>query len=80
MFLARWPNLSVPVVSSSLSLAGEQVMISAVLALPPRDSYKTLVSLESRYGTCVDLPSVSALITWPNVLSDLLIVFASSSV
>ena len=45
--LALYPNLNVEVVSSSLSLAGEQVMIKAVLAFPPRDSYNTLVNLLS---------------------------------
>ena len=54
-------------------------MISAVLALPPSESCSTRVSFESRYGTCVDLPSVSALITCPRALRDLLIFFASSS-
>lgn len=48
IFLARWPNFSVLTVSSSLSLAGEHVMIRAVRALPPSDSYKTRVSLLSR--------------------------------
>ena len=80
IFLALLPNFKVDIVSSSLNLAGLQVIISAVLELPPNDSYKILVSLESRYGTWVDLPSVKLLITKPNVLKDLLIIFASSSV
>ena len=51
IFLALLPNFKVDIVSSSLNLAGLQVIISAVLELPPNDSYKILVSLESRYGT-----------------------------
>jgi len=42
------------------------VIISVVLALPPKDSYKILVNLLSLYGICLDLPSVSELITLPN--------------
>lgn len=47
IFLALTPNLRVEVVSSILSAAGEQLIISAVFEFPPSDSYKTLVSLES---------------------------------
>ena len=59
MRLALAPNLRVESVSSRLYLAGLQVMIRLVCALPPRDSCKTLVNLLSLYGICVDLPSVS---------------------
>ncbi len=37
-----------------------------VLALPPRESCSSRVSLESRYGMCVERPSTSADITLPN--------------
>lgn len=48
--LARLPNSSVDLVSDSLKLAGEQQMTMVVRALPPRDSCRIRVSLESRYG------------------------------
>mmetsp|Transcript_22786 Transcript_22786/g.77558 ORF Transcript_22786/g.77558 Transcript_22786/m.77558 type:complete len:201 (-) Transcript_22786:1063-1665(-) len=38
IILARWPNRKVLMVSCSLKFDGEQVMISEVFALPPRDS------------------------------------------
>jgi len=38
IFFALAPNLRVEIVSSSLKLEGEQVMIRQVLELPPRDS------------------------------------------
>lgn len=42
------PKSKVDFVSDSLKLAGEQQMIIVVLALPPKDSCRILVSLESR--------------------------------
>ena len=48
---ARMPNLRVEMVSASLNADGEQVIIRAVLALPPSESCSTRVSLESLYGT-----------------------------
>ena len=38
IILARAPNFKVEIVSSKLNLAGDAVMISDVLELPPRDS------------------------------------------
>lgn len=70
------PNLSVDSVSEELKLLGEQVIIKQVLALPPSDSWSTLVSLLSLYGTYLLTPSVSLLITMPRVVKDLLIVIA----
>ncbi len=67
IFLAETPNLKVDIVYDKLYIWGEQVIISVVLEFPPNDYCKTLVNLESRYGTCVDLPSVNAFITFPNV-------------
>ena len=55
-------------------------MMRHVFALPPKDSWRTRVNLESLYGMCWDLPSVRLFMTRPNVVSDLLIVFASSNV
>ena len=46
-FFALAPKRSDESVSSSLSLLGEQVIISAVLELPPRLSCSTRVSFES---------------------------------
>ena len=77
MAFALTPNLSVLIDSDSLKIEGEQVMISVVLELPPNESYKILVSLESLYGTCVLFPSVSELMTFPSTESDVLIFFAS---
>ena len=78
--LARLPNLRVLIVSALLSIEGLQVMIRQVFALPPRDSYNTLVNFESLYGIWVLFPSVKAVITIPNPVRDLLIIFASSKV
>jgi len=38
IFFARAPNQRVEIVSSSLKLEGEHVMIKQVLELPPSDS------------------------------------------
>lgn len=48
MLLARIPKRRVESVSDSLYEAGEQLMISVVRELPPRDSWRIRVSLESR--------------------------------
>jgi len=48
IFLAAVPNLRVVIVSASLYGEGEQVIISAVFEFPPRDSDKSLVSLDSQ--------------------------------
>lgn len=53
---------------------------SVVLQLPPRESSRMRVSLESRYGTWPrPLASVSALMTLPRALRDWLIFLLSSS-
>jgi len=52
--LARIPNLNVDKVSGSLKDEGEQLIISVVRELPPSDSWRMRVNLESRYGMCVD--------------------------
>jgi hypothetical protein len=52
------------------------VAIMTVLVLPPNESFKILVSLESRYGMCSFLPSTNADITFPNALKDKLILAA----
>jgi hypothetical protein len=75
--LALCPNFNVLLVSSSLKIEGEQVIINDVLELPPSVSYSMWVNLESLYGICDDLPSVSLKITKPRVVSDLLIFYAS---
>ena len=67
---ARYPNRHVDSVSWSLKGCGLHVMIRHVLELPPSDSDSILVSLDSRYGMCVLLRVVSALITLPSVVSD----------
>jgi hypothetical protein len=56
-------------------------MMRAVLAFPPKDSESSLVSLDSLYGTkLLSLPSVRALITFPKVVRERLIPFASFKV
>eukprot|EP00961_Rhodomonas_salina_P000879 12600-Rhodomonas_salina.2 len=47
-----------------------------VLELPPMEFFKRNVSLESRYGTCL-LPAASAMITFPNAVSERLMFVAS---
>mmetsp|Transcript_29973 Transcript_29973/g.88969 ORF Transcript_29973/g.88969 Transcript_29973/m.88969 type:complete len:209 (-) Transcript_29973:603-1229(-) len=79
IIFARWPNRRVLIVSCSLKLDGEHVMMRDVLALPPSDSCSTRVSLESRYGTWVDFLSVSALMTLPSAERERLMFLASSS-
>ena len=48
IFFAHAPNLKVLIVSSSLKLEGEQVIIRQVFEFPPKESYNTQVSLESQ--------------------------------
>ena len=47
MFLALLPNLKVESVSLSLYALSEHVITRQVYELPPSDSYRTLVNLES---------------------------------
>jgi hypothetical protein len=54
MDLARIPKRRVPNVSASLYEEGEQLMMRVVLELPPRDSCRIRVNLESLYGMCAD--------------------------
>lgn len=71
MLFARLAYLSVLRLSSKLHAAGERAASIAVSELPPRDSCKTRVSLEFRYGTNTPfLPfatSTSALMTLPRL-------------
>ena len=76
MRFARSPKRSVERVSVMLYAAGETVMIKDVFEFPPRESERRRVRTESRYGTC-RLRVVSAMMTLPSALSDLLIVCAS---
>ena len=48
-----------------------------VFVFPPSESCKSLVSFESLYGMCFDLPSTSAEMTLPRADSDKLILVAS---
>ena len=52
MALARLPNRRVESVSTTLYVLGEHVMTMQVLALPPSDSERMRVSLQSRKGIC----------------------------
>ena len=62
-------------------MAGDVMHIMVVLQLPPSESSRMRVSLESRYGTCGRLPraSVSAAITLPSADRLWLIFLLSSS-
>lgn len=73
------PKSRVLLVSLSLNEAGEQQMTIVVLALPPSDSCRIRVNLESLYGIWDLLPSAKAEITLPKADNDLLIFLASSS-
>ena len=48
-----WPNMSVDFVSDSLYDDGEQQITIVVLQFPPKESWRILVILLSRYGTYV---------------------------
>lgn len=54
----------------------EQFIIRVVLLFPPNDYCKIRVSFESRYGICYFFYEVSAFITLPKLLNDLLIFLA----
>ena len=77
MFLARFAYLSVLRVSSRFASAGEMHATITVLLFPPSESCNSLVSFESRYGTCPPakrrLSSPSALMTFPSASNPLLI-------
>ena len=49
------PKRRVESVSDSLYDDGEQLMINVVRELPPSDSWRIRVNLESRYGICLAL-------------------------
>lgn len=79
IFLALDAYFTVLKDSSRLLSAGETQAIMVVLELPPKESYKILVSFESLYGICslAFFSSVSALITYPRHNSPLLILIPS---
>ena len=91
MFLALCAYLSVFSVSSKFVSTGETHATTHVRELPPSESCRRRVSLESRYGTCVlrpfvwDFPTptrfvsspLSAAMTFPSAKSPLLILMLS---
>mmetsp|Transcript_14996 Transcript_14996/g.42562 ORF Transcript_14996/g.42562 Transcript_14996/m.42562 type:complete len:319 (+) Transcript_14996:2107-3063(+) len=77
---ARTPKRRVETVSSACNDDAETHTSKAVLALPPNEDCNNLVSLESRYGTCVAVEDVNAAITLPRADKDELIRLASFSV
>mmetsp|Transcript_5045 Transcript_5045/g.15301 ORF Transcript_5045/g.15301 Transcript_5045/m.15301 type:complete len:219 (-) Transcript_5045:647-1303(-) len=79
MFFARLAYLRVESVSSKFMSAGPTLAIMRVLVFPPKESCSIRVSLESLYGMCPPFPSTRALITFPNALSERLILVASLS-
>ena len=56
-----------------LKAVGEMVASITVFELPPSDSSRSVVSFESRYGTCVALPSERAAMTLPRAERERLI-------
>ena len=64
----------------SKTMHGSARFTMAVLEFPPKESCRSRVNFELRYGICVDLPSTSAEITLPNVDNDKLIFVASFNV
>ena len=74
---ANYKDISV---SSICSLAGPIVTIRAVLELPPNESDRSLVSLESLKGTCLeDEFSVKAWMQLPRAAREKFIFLASSN-
>jgi hypothetical protein len=48
-----------------------------VFEFPPKESWRSLVKLESLYGICVGLSPAKAFITFPNAVKDKFIPIAS---
>ena len=85
IFLARYAKRNVWIVSSRCLARREVVHTKEVLALPPRDSLRKNVSLDSLNGTCIFFPVgpggvVSARIQFPRQDKLWFILFASSKV
>lgn len=79
MAFARFPNSHVDIVSSRLKGCGEHAISKVVLELPPSDSYNRRVNFDWRYGIWPLLsPSASILMHWPSVVSDALMLLAST--
>ena len=79
-FIALYANYRDITDSSTLSFEGPMVTTSAVLELPPSESLRILVSLESLKGTWLFyLGSVNACMQLPSAASEKFIFFASSS-
>ena len=76
--LALTPNFKVERVSRTLKGLGDTFRIRAVLLFPPRLSYKILVNLLSRWGTCRVLKLVNWSITLPRAVKLVFILIASS--
>ena len=64
---------------AEIAPAGPQFAHMTVFVLPPNESCSNLVSFESRYGMCCDLPSTRADMTLPRADRDKLILVASFS-
>mmetsp|Transcript_22175 Transcript_22175/g.48668 ORF Transcript_22175/g.48668 Transcript_22175/m.48668 type:complete len:239 (-) Transcript_22175:836-1552(-) len=79
IFSARCPNCSADDVSLMCARSGEMLTMREVRAVPPKESLRRRVSLESRYGMCAGLGSVSEYMHLPSAVSDRLMNFASSS-
>lgn len=79
IFFALLANLRVWTDSSTSLNTLEAVQTRVVLELPPSDSLRKKVNLESRKGMC-GADSVKCFMQIPRVVSDRLIFLASSSV
>lgn len=69
-FIALIPKVRLDNVSSACLPAGPILMISAVLQLPPKESYKILVNFESLKGTNVDFGPVRAWMHFPKAVNE----------
>lgn len=76
---ARSANLRVLIVSSTHDYTGATVAIKQVFVFPPKESYRSRVSFESRYGwkTFSFYVRAKLLIIFPSVVRDRFIVFSS---
>mmetsp|Transcript_111688 Transcript_111688/g.315451 ORF Transcript_111688/g.315451 Transcript_111688/m.315451 type:complete len:245 (+) Transcript_111688:241-975(+) len=74
----RSPNRSEHTVSSAWSASPATLMTTEVQDLPPKESRRSIVSVESLYGTCSPRLPPKALITRPNALKEPLMLRASA--
>jgi len=72
-------KVRVEVVSVVFDIAGPIVATNKVLESCPKESWRILVSFESRKGMCLEAGSIREAATFPRAARDVFIDFASSS-